>query len=148
METKVILITGAAAGMGKATTIHLAKIGYKNFALVDQNEENLKIVAKECEQLGAAKVCILLKDLAEPYSVCKEIIEETIKEFKQINVLISNAGIVGDVNNTKSLNENALSKIINVNLIASMTLTKYALPYLAESKGCILYTSSIACKLL
>lgn len=80
--------------------------------------------------------------------MCKEIIEETIKEFKQINVLISNAGIVGDVNNTKSLNENALSKIINVNLIASMTLTKYALPYLAESKGCILYTSSIACKLL
>lgn len=70
METKVILITGAAAGMGKATTIHLAKIGYKNFALVDQNEENLKIVAKECEQLGAAKVCILLKDLAEPHIQC------------------------------------------------------------------------------
>ena len=146
MERKVVLITGAASGIGKATAFHLSKTGYRNFTLVDKDEENLKVAVEECKQLfGEVKICALAKDLSDdPFKVCKEIVEETLKAFNRLDILISNAGIIGDVNYARDLNENALDTIFNVNVFAGMALTKYALPHLADTKGAILYTSSIA----
>ncbi|XP_065206450.1 3-oxoacyl-[acyl-carrier-protein] reductase FabG-like [Planococcus citri] len=137
---KVILITGASLGIGRATAIHLAELGAK-LALTGRNVTNLQSVSKECEAVSKSKPLLITGEMANEQDV-KNIIDSTIKHYSRLDVLINNAGIweMGSIENT-SLEQ--YDRIFNVNVRAVYQLTMLAVPHLIESKGNIINISSI-----
>lgn len=84
---KVVLITGASSGIGAATAIHLAKLG-ASLSITGRNKDNLNKVAEQCEQ---SKTFIVTGELTNDNDV-ENIINQTIKHYGKLDVLINNAG--------------------------------------------------------
>ncbi|XP_061711659.1 3-oxoacyl-[acyl-carrier-protein] reductase FabG-like [Cydia pomonella] len=137
---KVAIVTGAASGIGAATVKALAREGAK-VVLVDKNEENLKDVAKECNQYGNTPLMIRA-DITNDENV-KMMVKETIDNFNQLDILINNAGI-GTISTIFDENymEN-FDRVMKTNLRSLVFLTHLAAPYLIKTKGNIVNTSSV-----
>lgn len=92
-ENKVMIITGAARGIGRATALRAAKEGAK-LVLVDNREpegqETLKMV------LEAQGTAIFLALDISVEDNCKKMIEETIKTYGKLDIAINNAGVMGN----------------------------------------------------
>ena len=98
---KIVLITGASAGIGRATAIHFSKLQVGGLALVARNEEKLKEVAEECRAGGVSDVLIIPKDLTRE-AACEEVIKRTTYHFK------------GTIFNLQCLNWNTLHTYIQL----------------------------------
>lgn len=132
-ENKVVVITGAAAGIGAATVNKFLEEG----ALVaawDWVEPNLK---SENANLKYFKVNVAnLTDVEQATT-------ETIKHFKQINVLINNAGITRDASLQKMTSEQ-WQQVVDVNLTGVFNCCKAVSPVMIQNNfGRIINTSSI-----
>lgn len=139
---KVVLITGAAEGIGAATAIGFAREA-AYIAIVDINEARLSVTAAECEKVGK-KPLIIIADVTKD---AKRIIDETVAAFEKLDVLINNAGIfkfgcISDGNLIK-----AFDGLVDTNLRSVMNLTMLAAPYVKTTKGNIINIASVgACK--
>ncbi|CAG9572892.1 unnamed protein product [Danaus chrysippus] len=140
-KNKVILITGAASGIGREIAIQFAKLS-ANLSLLDISSENLKRVAEECRNLSESKVFTLVADLRKSDNV-KTVVDLTKGEFGKIDVLVNSAGIarVGDIKCVDLLED--VDNVLNINVISGIALTHYAAEALIESKGCIINIASI-----
>lgn len=134
---KVVLITGASSGIGAATASHLAKLG-ASLSLSGRNEANLKQVAKD----AGAKDCFTVSGDVTNEADTKRILNETIKHYGKLDVLINNAGILesGTIENT-SLEQ--FDRVMNTNIRSIYHLTMLAVPHLIEQKGSIVNVSSV-----
>ena len=128
MRDKVVIITGASSGIGKALAYELAHQGAK-VVLAARNIEELLHIEQDLRQQGAEVLSVrtdVTKELA-----CKELIEQAYARFGRIDALINNAGI-----SMRALLEDlepaVLRKVMD------------ALPYLWESKGSLVGVISIA----
>lgn len=140
LSGKIVLITGASSGIGRATAIHMAGLGAK-LALTGRNVANLENVGKECEAVGKSKPLLITGEMSNEQDV-KNMIDSTIKHYSQLDVLINNAGVMemGSIENT-SLEQ--YDNVFNVNVRAVYQLTMLAVPHLIESKGNIVNVSSV-----
>ncbi|XP_013787922.1 uncharacterized protein LOC106471845 [Limulus polyphemus] len=139
---KVALITGASSGVGAATALLFSRLG-ASLSLTGRKKENLEKIAKRCEEVSPLKhqPLYIIGDL----TVEKEtqlILEDTVKHFGKLNVLVNNAGIIetGTIENT-SLEQ--YDKMFNINVRSVYHLTMLAVPYLVSSKGNIVNVSSV-----
>lgn len=90
-EQPVAIVTGAGAGIGRATALLLARSGFR-VALAGRNEGPLQEVASEIAQRAGAPPCVAIHtDVGDPEQV-ERLIEETQRGFGRIDVLINNAG--------------------------------------------------------
>lgn len=140
-DNRVIIITGAASGIGKATALLFAE-GTNKLVLIDKNSEELETVAELCRNKNS-EVLELAADVSEDIEI-KRIIDSTIERYSRINVLINCAGIYYSGN---IFYEDLLviyDRIMKVNMRAVMALTHAAVPYLVQTKGCIINISSTA----
>lgn len=139
-KNKVVIITGASSGIGKALAFEAAKKG-ANVVLAARRYNLIESLANELS-VNYQK-CIAVKcDVSIPDD-CKNLIEATINEFGKIDILINNAGIsmralFGD------LKLNVFEKLMQVNFMGTVYCTKFALPYLLQQKGTVVGVSSIA----
>lgn len=140
MKDKVIIITGASSGIGKATAIQFAKMGSK-VVLAARSEDKLLDINRVIEVLNVESLVVVCDVTKE--NDCEQLILKTITKFETIDVLINNAGI-----SMRALfNESELGVIKNVmdiNFWGAIYCTKFALPYLLQSKGSVVGISSIA----
>ena len=142
---KVILITGASSGIGAATAIYFAELG-AHIALVARNSESLKIIHEKCVQ-AAAKYSSKFRPLAIVADVttdAQRVIDETIKEFGKLDVLVNNAGVGGHCSIEADNLLELYDKAINTNLRSVLQLTHLAVPYLIKTKGNVVNVSSVA----
>ena len=65
-KLKVALITGASRGIGEAVSLHLAKVGFEQLALVARSADVLENVAAQCKNQGAKEVLVVPQDLSQP----------------------------------------------------------------------------------
>jgi len=140
MQDKVVIVTGASSGIGRATALLFANNGSTVIA-VGRNEKELLALSKQTESTkGAVKPH--LADVTES-SQMERIVTETIANHGQIDVLVNSAGIIknGTIENT-TLDD--WDKMININLRSVFALSQKALPYLIETKGNIVNVSSVA----
>lgn len=137
-ENKVILITGATSGIGKALTIAMLQQNAR-VAVCARNEKNLIELKSEIN----SKNLLTVKADVSIESDCKHFIECAIQEFGQIDVLINNAGISMRAL-FKDLDLNILRQSMDVNFWGTVYCCKYALPYITATKGSIVGISSIA----
>lgn len=139
---KVVLITGASSGIGETTAVHFAKAG-ANVSLVGRNVENLEKTAQQCVQEGTQKKPLIIKaDLSKEDEV-STVVEKTIQHFGKLDILVNNAGIA-EICSFEDATMEHFDKIMNTNVRAVYQLTKLAVPFLIETKGCIVNVSSLA----
>lgn len=140
MKNKVVIITGASSGIGKACAVKFGNEGAK-LVITGRNENNLLETYKWLSNKGI-DVLAVNSDVAIKED-CKRIIDETIAKHGKVDVLINNAGI----SMRALLNDTELSvieQVMQINFYGTLYSTKYALPYLLKSKGSVVGVSSIA----
>lgn len=138
-SNKVVLITGASAGIGAATAECFAKEG-ASLAIVGRNETKLNNVAQCCEKLGA-EVYIIKADIAED-DEAKAIIQQTIRKYGKLDVVINNAGIYKPTDIESNMVE-IYDETMKTNLRAVVLITSLAIPYLKLTKGNVINVSSV-----
>ncbi|XP_071142566.1 uncharacterized oxidoreductase TM_0325-like [Mytilus edulis] len=139
---KVVLITGASSGIGEATAIKLAEHGATLF-LVALEEDKLQIVQQKCKEKGLVeeKIGFCSGDLSQS-AFREEIVRNLIQKFGRLDILADIAGYVlfSSISETK---EEDYDRFVNVNQKAKLFLAQLCLPYLKETKGNIIYLSSL-----
>jgi len=138
LKDKVILITGAAGGIGKATALRFAEEGSK--VVVADFTDGQKTVQEICSMGGSA--IYVNVDVRDEISV-NNMVAEGIKTFGRIDVLINNAGITKD-SMMKKMNRDSWDDVIAVNLTGVFNCTSAVLPHMLEHKsGIVLSASSV-----
>jgi NADP-dependent 3-hydroxy acid dehydrogenase YdfG len=138
---KVILITGASRGIGKACAVSLANKD-SILILMARDLKSLKIVEKECKDLGAEVKCVAL-DLADTKKI-KDEVSKVINEYGRIDTLINNAGI-WDEQPFESGDMDKWDHALDVNLKSAIHLARYCLEGMS-SEGAVIFIGSSASK--
>lgn len=139
---KVIIITGAAGGIGKASAKLFAQNGAK-LVLVDLNEEKLKETAKELNLLSDNYI-IQVSDISQELQVENYVTQAKLR-FGKIDVFINNAGIEGKFKSIVNTLAEDLDSVINVNIKGVFFGLKHVLKIMINQKfGSIINTSSVA----
>ncbi len=139
---KVIIITGAAGGIGKEVARRLASEGAK-LTLVDVNEEAIENMVSEL-QLQEDNVLVVKADVSKEQDV-KNYVEKTVEKFGQIDGFANNAGVEGPAKPLEELTEKDFDFVYNINVKGALFGIKYVLPVMKKQKrGSIVNTSSVA----
>lgn len=140
IKNKVVIVTGASSGIGKAIAYEFAKQG-ANLSLAARRIDLLNQIKLELEASGTT-VMVQATDVTSE-SDCKRLIELTRETFGHIDILVNNAGI-----SMRSMflqvDLKVLRRLMDVNFWGAVHCTKYALPYLLEAKGVLVGVSSVA----
>jgi short-subunit dehydrogenase len=139
MSEKVVVITGASSGIGEALAKEYASRGGYKLSLGARRVEKIE---KLKEELPGNDILITKTDVSVEKE-CQNLIDKTIEHFGQIDVLINNAGVSMRAL-FKDLNLDVMHQIMDVNFYGTVYCTKYALPWLLESKGSLVGVISIA----
>ncbi len=137
LKGKVAIVTGAGAGIGEATAFLLAREG----ALLSCNsltESALKVTEKINNAGGTA---LFIKGDVSKEEDAKKIVENTIDKFGKLDILFNNAGIVlgGTIDSISTVD---WDKTMDVNVRSVYLVSKYAIPFLTKTHGCIINNAS------
>lgn len=146
LRGKVALITGASSGIGQATATLFSRLGAL-MTITGRNAANLEETKKQCVKAGAKPDDVLVHaaDVTNTEQL-RSLVEETVKRFGHLDVLINNAGAGsadGVVGCSIAQDIELYDHVMNVNSRSVVVLTQIALPHLKKSKGVIVNTSSI-----
>ena len=140
MTGKVVIVTGASSGIGRAAALLFAKNG-SNVIAVGRNEKELGSLRDEAQgKKGLVKVH--LADIRENSQV-ERLVNDTVQSFGQIDVLVNSAGIImnGTIENT-TLDD--WDKMFDINLRAVFFMMQKCIPHLEKTKGNIVNVSSVS----
>jgi acetoacetyl-CoA reductase len=141
LKGKVAIVTGGSRGIGAAIALELAKNGAKVVINYNIRKELADKVVAEINEFGGEAYAVQA-DVSES-NESTYLVQETIKHYGKLDILINNAGITRD-STFKKLTEEDWREVINVNLNSVYNNTSAALPYLLESDaGRIINISSI-----
>src|SRR5262245_32297767 len=137
---KVVLITGAASGIGRASAERIASEGGSLF-LTDVQGAALEETAKRCAQLGA-DAATLVCDVSDP-AAARASVDTAVSRFKKLDSLCNIAGIL-HFDHTHELALETWRRILSVNLDGTFFMCQAALPHLLATRGNIVNMSSTA----
>lgn len=139
LEGKSAVITGAASGIGKATSERLGAEG-ATLVLADINFDGAKITADEIAQKQNVKTMAIAFDASDANS-CRSMIDEAIIARGKLDILCNIAGIM-DWGPLADFSDARWERMININLSSVFYICRHAIPHLVESKGNIVNMSS------
>lgn len=142
MRNKVVIITGASSGIGLAAVNEFALQG-ADVVLAARNIEKLNEIVNGLGIKYTHQKFIAIQTNVQDEAECKNLIDKTIENFGKIDILVNNAGISMRAM-FKDLDLSVIKNLMDVNFWGTVYCTKYALPYLLESKGSVVGVISIA----
>lgn len=144
---KILLITGASAGIGAATALKAAAAGYDLALNYRSNSDTAETVATKARALGA-RVILCQGDVANPGDIAT-IFAQTDAEFGRIDALVNNAGVVDQIARVTDFTHDRLRRMFDINVIATMLIAKEAVLRMQAqgSGGAIVNLSSAAARL-
>lgn len=129
---ETVLISGGTDGIGKAVVTDLLKNGF-NVSTFSRKANKVHSLSQQLKEYVDYKKLLIQKgDVTDENSV-KKIIQRTIKYFKEINILINNAGL-GYFSNCDEVNIKRFQEIIQINMIGVSILTKNTVPIMKQNK--------------
>ncbi|MGH7932789.1 MAG: SDR family NAD(P)-dependent oxidoreductase [Candidatus Binataceae bacterium] len=137
---KIVIVTGAASGIGAATAERFASEG-ANLALADLNEDGLRQMADTLAPSGS-QVLVQRTDVADCAAV-ERLVEATVARFGRLDILISNAGMPS-FGHVTEITPDHWRKVMAVDLDSVFFAARAAIPHLVKTKGCIVNTASIS----
>lgn len=139
LQGKVAIVTGSSKGIGAGVAKVFSEEGAR-VVVVARHEAEGKAMA---DMLGREKgmAIYIHTDVSDPKSV-ESMIAETIKAFGRIDILVNNAGFHNS-KGIEAITDEEFDYILKTNLYSTYYCSKYALPYLKETKGCIIHMSSM-----
>jgi NAD(P)-dependent dehydrogenase (short-subunit alcohol dehydrogenase family) len=139
---KVVIITGAAGVIGKATARLFVEEGAK-IVLVDLFKKDLEKAAQELS-LKEGEYLLAEADVTKEEDV-ENYIQQTVDTFGRVDVLFNNAGIEGEVSDIKDTTVSNMQNVLNVNVTGVFLGLKHAIKVMLEQKsGSIINTASDA----
>lgn len=141
LENKTALITGASRGIGKGIAIAFAQQGANVAFTFNTSVEAAKELEKELESYGVKAKGY--QSNAAKFDAAQELVQEVLKDFGSLEILINNAGITRD-NLLMRISEEDFDKVIEVNLKSVFNLTKAVIrPMMKQRQGSIINMSSV-----
>jgi meso-butanediol dehydrogenase / (S,S)-butanediol dehydrogenase / diacetyl reductase len=140
LEGKVCIVTGGGSGIGRATCLLFAQEGAR-IAVADKRKEAADAVAAECAAEGTQALALAV-DVAKDVD-CGRMVEETVKRFGRLDVLVNNAGY-GFAGTVVDTDERAWDDLMAVNVRGVFLCSKHAIPAMAANGGgAIVNTASV-----
>lgn len=144
LRDRIILITGASDGIGRALALQAAQLGAQ-VIIHGRNVAKLEKVYDEIEAIeGAPRPSIAVLDLATANSDAYRSLGDSLEEeFGRLDGLILNASIIGDRFSIEQYDAATWQKVMHVNVTSAFALTQVCLPLLQKSEdSSVIYTSS------
>ena len=143
LKNKVALITGGDSGIGRAVAVHFAREGANVAISYTPREE---VDAQKTKQLVEAEgqQCLLLPGDIRQEAYCTQIVEETVKHFGQLNILVNNAGLQLQHKTLDDVSEESLLATFETNIYSFFRVTKAAVPHFTKGDTIINTTSITA----
>ncbi|QIB68715.1 SDR family oxidoreductase [Aminipila butyrica] len=141
LENKVAIVTGGNSGIGRATAALFCKEGAKVVIVSRRESENRKTVEEVTRQGG--EIMAIQADL-KVMADCKKVIDETIKKYGQIHILVNNAGIADKHMSITKCTEEWYDEVCKIDQYSVYYMSKYALAHMEKAgQGSIVNVSSI-----
>ena len=137
LKGKVAIVTGAGAGIGKATALLFAREGAK--VCVNAQSDSVAETAQDIKTNGGVAIDVQ-GDVSKP-ETAEQIVNETLRALKKIDILFNNAGIVipGRIDNLTLAD---WDRTFEVNVRGVFLMSKACLPELRKTKGVIIHNAS------
>lgn len=140
MTDKVVIITGASSGIGRAMALEQASRG-ATLVLGARRKEALDEVVKEIADAGG-KALAVQADVVNKAD-CERLVNAAVEHFGRIDVLVNNAGISMRAI-FEEMDLEVMERVMAVNFWGTVYCTSYAIPHLLKTKGSVVGVSSIA----
>jgi short-subunit dehydrogenase len=138
---KIVFITGASSGIGRALAIELGRRG-ATVGLLARRADALREIASEVEAAGG-RALALPADVKDPKAV-RAAADQLREKFGWVDVLVANAGIAGTTD-ARDLQPDEVANVINVNVLGAVNSVTAVLPEMVERKrGQLVVISSLA----
>ncbi|CDB74494.1 MULTISPECIES: SDR family oxidoreductase [unclassified Clostridium] len=140
LSGKVILVTGASRGIGRAIAIELASKGAAIAINYSKDDEGAKATLENVIKNGGYGK-LFKKDISN-YNNCRELIDEVIGTFGKLDVLVNNAGI-SKFGLLMDMSLEEINDLVNTNLMGAIYLSKLAINNMMRNGGNIINISSV-----
>lgn len=145
LKDRVLLITGASAGIGRVAALTCAAHG-ATVILLGRDNDKLNAVYDEIVAAGHPTPAILTLDLSQASAVsCREVAEVIETTFGRLDGILHNAAVLGEITPLEMYDPDTWDFVMNVNLRAPFVLTQALLPLLKQSPDAsvVMTTSSV-----
>jgi len=144
-DQKIVIVTGASSGIGKATAIEFAKSGASVVVHYNSNKKGAEAVVAEISKIGQKSIAVG-GDLSQKSSV-NHLISETVKTFKGIDILVNNAGTLVERKSIEEMEDTLWDRVIEVNMKSAFLCCNAVIPHMKKrTGGRIVNVSSIAAR--
>lgn len=143
LENKVAIVTGGATGIGEAISKKFALEGAK-VMVIGMPQDPVKDVIGEIKKEKGEAIGFSADISIEEEA--KEAVETVMKKWGQLDILINNAGVYPEVNTIDEFSTEAFDNLLKNNVRTAFLMTKYAIPELKKTRGCIISAGSEAGK--
>jgi NAD(P)-dependent dehydrogenase (short-subunit alcohol dehydrogenase family) len=140
---RVVAVTGASSGIGRAVALTCAKHG-ANVILIGRNSRKLEVVHAEIETAGGPEPIIALLDLEKALAKDYDQLADAVMErYGRLDGLLHNAGLLGAVSPIEHYDVPTWCRVMHVNVTAAFALTQVLLPALKRSvDASVIFTAS------
>jgi NAD(P)-dependent dehydrogenase (short-subunit alcohol dehydrogenase family) len=138
-DEKVVIVTGASSGIGRAAAIAFADQGAA-VTIADVNEAGLREVQQHISSTGG-RVLAVVTDVSDA-DACEKMVDQTVNHFGRLDVIFNNAAIAGHRAKTADMPLEAWHRVININLNGVFFCTRAAIPAMLESGGGVIVNTT------
>jgi NAD(P)-dependent dehydrogenase (short-subunit alcohol dehydrogenase family) len=140
LRDKVVLITGADSGIGRAVAVLFAKEGADIAVVYLKEHKDAEQTREEVEAYG--RKCLLVSGDLASEKFCISCVRKTVKEFGRLDIIVNNAGMHTEQDSLENISTEQLEKTFATNVFASFWVSREALKHLKKGSA-IINTSSV-----
>ena len=142
LKDKAVLITGADSGIGRSVAVLMAREGADvSFVYLPEEEKDAQDTKKMIEAAGR-KTHLMALDVTSEAN-CRRAIDEHMKAFGKLSVLVNNSAMQEICNDLKDIDLGVVEKTYRTNVLSMFAMTKFALPHMKRGSS-IINSCSIA----
>ncbi len=141
---KVALVTGASSGIGQATAVQLAALGYQVAVHYHANEKGARETLERIRSLGLARAGLFVCDVSDPAAV-KRMAGDVLSDFGRVDALVNNAGSLMERKSLAEMDYDLWRRVMALNLDSVFLVTREFVPgMIKRGGGSIVNVASIA----